>query len=148
MTDFDRELSWDDEISKEDSFVLLPEGDYNFTVESYERARHNGSEKIPPCNKAIVKIRVCSSEGDVTLQHTLLLHTKMEWKLSEFFLAIGQKKPGEPLRMNWNQVPGSTGRLSLYIDTYKKDGKEYQNNKIKQFYQKESGGSRFQAGRF
>lgn len=36
-----RELGWDDEISREGGeFLLLPEGDYNFVVESYERARH------------------------------------------------------------------------------------------------------------
>ena len=32
-----RELGWDDEISREGGeFLLLPEGDYNFVVESYE----------------------------------------------------------------------------------------------------------------
>lgn len=146
----ERELAWDDEISKEGSdFVILPEGNYNFTVESYERARHNGSTKIPPCPKAIVKIRICSAHGDTTVTCNLFLHQRMEWKLSEFFTSIGLKKPGEPLQMNWNQVPGTTGRLSLYIDTYigEKDGKEHQINKVKEFYPKETG-NRFQAGKF
>ena len=43
----ERELNWDDTIEKDNQFVLLPEGDYNFTVESFDRARHPGSEKIP-----------------------------------------------------------------------------------------------------
>ena len=32
----DRELQWEDTIEKDaPEFVLLPEGDYNFTVESF-----------------------------------------------------------------------------------------------------------------
>lgn len=135
-----RELEWNDEISKEGSeFVLLPEGDYSFTVESYERARHNGSDKLPPCNKAVVKIRISAKEGDVLLTHNLFLHTRTEGLLSEFFTAIGLKTPGQPLRMNWNMVPGSTGRLKLGIRNYKnKDGEDRQANEIKKFYPKES----------
>ena len=44
----ERELDWDDEIERESDFVLLPEGDYDFTVTGFERARHEGSEKLPP----------------------------------------------------------------------------------------------------
>ena len=63
MNDFNtsaqgRELGWEDEIQQESSYILLPEGDYRFTVEKFDRARHDGSKKIPPCNKAIVFIRV------------------------------------------------------------------------------------------
>lgn len=44
MSDFvERELGWDDEIVKESDFILLPEGDYNFKVAGFERARHEGS---------------------------------------------------------------------------------------------------------
>lgn len=145
----DRELEWDDEIKKEGGeFILLPPGDYSFVVESYERTRHNGSEKLPPCNKAVVNIRIDSPEGTVTLKHNLFLHTKTEGRLSEFFTGIGLKKPGEPLRMNWNMVPGSTGRLKLDVRTYtNKDGEERQANEIKKIYPKESGRN-FTAGTF
>ena len=54
MSELGRELDWDDSIEKDSDYVLLPEGDYEFVVESVERARHPGSDKIPPCNKAIV----------------------------------------------------------------------------------------------
>ena len=38
------EYGWEDEIVNEGGdFVLLPEGDYDFTVAKYERARHEGS---------------------------------------------------------------------------------------------------------
>ena len=55
----ERELGWEDTIQKDAlEFEPLPEGDYEFTVESFERGRHNGSEKLRPCNKAILKLRV------------------------------------------------------------------------------------------
>ena len=49
----DRALSWDDEFTNEQQeFVLLPEGDYAFEVTGMERARFEGSAKLPPCSMA------------------------------------------------------------------------------------------------
>lgn len=143
-----RELGWDDEISREGGeFLLLPEGDYNFVVESYERARHPGSDKLPACNKAILHLRVTAPEGEIHLEHNLFLHQRTEGFLSEFFTSIGLKKPGEPLRMNWNQVPGCTGRLKLGVHTWRtKDGEERKSNQVKKFYPKVA--SNFTPGKF
>ena len=58
MSEMERELDWNDEIEKDSDFTLLPEGDYDFTVESFERGRHPGSDKLPACNKAILKLRI------------------------------------------------------------------------------------------
>ena len=140
----DRELNWDDTIEKDKQFIVLPEGDYDFTVESYDRARHRGSDKIPACNKAILKIRIDAAEGEVIITHNLFLHSRSEERLSEFFASIGQKKKGETLRMNWNKVPGSTGRLKLGTRVY--DGNTY--NDIKIFYPKENTSSGFTPGKF
>lgn len=146
----ERELGWDDTIHKDSNdFITLPEGDYDFTVESYDRGRHNGSEKLPPCNKAVLKIRVEGAEGEVTVTHNLFLHTITEGMLSAFFASIGQKKKGEPLQMNWGMVPGSKGRLKLGIRTYEKDGETRKINEIKRFYPKEEGQPpRFTPGSF
>ena len=144
----EREFGWDDTITKDSSdIILLPEGDYNFTVESFERARHTGSDKLPACNKAILTLRVDAPEGTVKLTHNLFLHSKTEGLLSAFFSSIGQKKKGEPLKMNWAQVPGSTGKCKIGIHTYTKDGEERKNNDIKRFYPKEEGPT-FKAGEF
>lgn len=144
----EREFGWDDTITKDSSdFILLPEGDYNFTVESFERARHTGSDKLPACNKAILTLRVDAPEGTVKITHNLFLHSKTEGLLSAFFSSIGQKKKGEPLKMNWAQVPGSTGKCKIGIHTYTKDGEERKNNDIKRFYPKEEGPA-FKAGEF
>ena len=49
----DRALDWDDEVSNEQpEFVLLPEGEYAFEVTELERARYEGSAKLPPCKMA------------------------------------------------------------------------------------------------
>lgn len=117
------ELGWDDEIEQESSWILLPEGDYCFTVEKFDRARHPGSEKIPPCNKAIVSFRVFDSKGcSVLITENMYLHTSMEWKLSEFFASIGMKQKGEKAQMNWNEVCGKSGVCHVKIRNYKKDG--------------------------
>ncbi|MED1786182.1 hypothetical protein P4V47_01415 [Brevibacillus laterosporus] len=138
MNQIDRELSWDDEIEKDGGeFIVLPAGDYNFTVTKFERGRFTGSEKMPACNQAKLELKIHSPEhGDVVVFHNLFLHTKTEGLLSNFFAGIGQKKKGEKLRMNWNAVVGSKGRLKLEVNTFKgkKDGVDRTNNQVKTFY--------------
>ena len=64
-----RELSWDDNIQNDSSFVELPEGDYEFTIDHYERGRSQGSAKIPPSNMAIVFFNIRTPEGqEVTIK--------------------------------------------------------------------------------
>lgn len=132
----DRELGWDDEIVNDGPVnILLPEGDYNFTVAKFERARFQGSTNLPACNQAKLEITIHSPEhGDVTVHHNLFLHTKTEGFLSNFFTGIGQKKTGEPLRMNWQAVTGAKGRCQLEHNKYTRDGEERVNNQIKTFY--------------
>jgi len=133
-TQLDRELGWDDVIENDSEFILLPEGDYPFMVIDFERGRHGGSQKLPPCNKAILTINIASDQGDVTIKHNLFLHSKCEGLLCNFFTAIGQREKGEKLKMDWNKVKGSTGECHIIIDEYKgKDGNLYKSNKIKRF---------------
>lgn len=132
----ERELQWDDQIVKDGpDFILLPEGDYPFTITKFERGRHQGSTNLPACPKAMLEVTVHSDKGDVKIKHNLFLHSKAEGFLSRFFTSIGQKKEGEPLRMNWQTVIGSKGYLRLKIDTYQKtDGSQGQSNKVDSFY--------------
>ena len=143
------ELGWDDQIENDSPvFVVLPEGDYDFEVIDFERARHNGSDKLPPCNKAIVHIKIQGPEGISIIKHQLFLHSITEGMLCAFFTAIGQRKKGEKASMNWSKVIGSCGRAKVGIRKY--EGKEY--NEIKRFYEPEDGPQNankgFQAGRF
>lgn len=129
-------IGWEDDIEADgQQRILLPEGDYNFQVESFERAHHPGSAKLPSCNKAILHITINAPEGSATIYHNLFLYSSMEWKLSEFFRSIGQKKHGEKIRPNWNMVVGATGQCKVGIHKFlKKDGTEGESNEIVQFY--------------
>lgn len=135
MSDYERELGWDEEIKNDDEFTLLPEGDYDFEVLSYERSRSKGNGNIPPCNMAIVSLKVTDGTKSTTVKDYILLHTSTEWKLSQFFRSIGQKKQGQTVRMNWSAVSGSKGRCSVIVDKYTNDkGETKETNKIAKYY--------------
>lgn len=132
--DNNRVFGWDDEIEKEDEFILIDEGEYDFKVAKFERGRYDGGEKLPACNKAILTLEVETPKGKVNILHNLFLHSKCEWQLSQFFIAIGHKKHGEKLRMNWNIVVGAKGRAKIGIRTWKdKNGNERKSNEVKSF---------------
>ena len=121
---FEREFGWDDTIQEDSKdFITLTPGDYVFTVTNFERGRHTPNPqnpgKLPACNKAIITLQVETDEGLTTMTHNLFLHSSTEGMLSAFFGAIGQKKHGEPLQMNWNTVVGSTGVCRVGNRTYK-----------------------------
>ena len=129
MSEFDNltpnngfELGWDHEITQDEmQSVLLPEGDYPFMVVNLEKARYTPKQggKLPACNKAILTLRLTLPDGQTAdLRYNLFLHSSQEWKLGAFFYAIGQKRKGEPLRMNWATVIGSTGRCHVKQRTY------------------------------
>ena len=152
MSDMERELGWEDSIEHDGpDFEVLPEGDYDFEITGLERGRHPGSEKLPPCNKAIVSIKVKGEKGQTTIKHQLFLHTKTEGLLCAFFIGIGTRKHGEKFTMNWPKVVGSKGRCKVYVDKWtNKDGKELTSNKISKFYEPEEvvQTAAFQPGRF
>ncbi len=116
-------LDWDSEIEKENEFVLLPDGEYEFTVLNMERQRFDGSEKMAPCPMAKLTLDVRSREGNATVMDRLMLNRKMEWKLSAFFGSIGQRKHGDKLKMDWNKVVGSEGHAKIGTREY--NGKKY-----------------------
>lgn len=133
----DGALGWEDEIQKEDSFVLLPEGDYRFTVAKIDKGRHEGSAKISACPKAIVDLTVEAPDGStVTVTENFMLHQKMEWKLSQFFASIGMKQKGEKLRMNWSPaLIGKTGVCRIIVHEYTgNDGQQHKTNRIEKLY--------------
>ena len=136
MNNQPRELDWDSEIVQEEmELPSLPDGDYPFQIVNMEKARHQPKEggKIPPCNKAILTVRVTDRMNgqSVDIQTNLLLHSKLEWKLCEFFAAIGMRQKGEPLRMDWSRVVGATG-LCKVKKQQRRDGRAA--SEIDRFY--------------
>ena len=133
----DRMFDWNDVIENDGSFTLLPEGVYPFTVVKFERGEHAGSDRIPTCKKAVLTIELDGGAlGTTEITENLFLHSKQEWKLCQFFTAIGQRKKGEQMRMNWQAVPGATGWAEVIINEYdekkngQKTGNKRKNNRI------------------
>lgn len=130
------EIGWDDPISADgEQFITLEEGDYDFTVTGFERGRFPGSAKIPACNKAVLTLTVSTVEGTANVKYDLILWSSLEWKISAFFRAIGQKKNGEAFVPRWNQVVGAGGRAHFKPRKYtNKDGEERTANDVASFY--------------
>ena len=112
-------MDWDDAIENDgQEFIILPEGDYNFTVTDFERGRFPKTE-----------------DGIASIRTDLILNRVVEFRISAFFRCIGQKKHGERLVMDWNKVVGSRGRAHFKPRTYTdRDGNERQANDVDRFY--------------
>ena len=129
------EIGWGDQIVADGGeFLLLDEGDYDFTVTAFERGRFPGSAKIPACNKAVLTLTVQTQKGEANAKYDLILWSSLEWKISEFFRSIGQKKSGEAFVPRWNEVVGSKGRAHFKPRKYLKNGEERHVNDISKFY--------------
>ena len=116
-------------------FIILPEGDYNFTVTDFERGRFPGSAKMSACNNATITLQVKTEDGIASIRTDLILNRLVEWRISAFFRCIGQKKHGERLVMDWNRVIGSRGRAHFKTRSYiDRDGNERQANDVDRFY--------------
>ena len=141
MTEEAKTFGWDDEISKESNFVLFEEGSYPFKVTNFERSVYQPKpgyqNKVPAgCNMAILTLEFSNpATGDTnTLSERLFLYEGGEGRISQFFISIGQKKKGEPVRPNWQAVLGSTGQADLKVENYTdKDGNSGKSNKVKKF---------------
>lgn len=131
----EHEMDWDSAIEHDSEYTLLPEGDYKFTVTKFERARHPGSDKLPPCNKAILTIEITDGAQKTSVRHNLFLHSRTEGMICAFFSAIGQRKHGERIVPKWDQVVGATGSCRVVQrKNYNNDG---MHNEISRFYEKD-----------
>lgn len=130
-------MDWGDTIEDDggQQYIVLPEGDYTFTVRGFERGRFPGGPKLPACPKAVITLDVDSDKGQAEAKIDLILHRSLEWKLAAFFRCIGQKKHGQPLVMNWEKVAGSRGRAHFKPREFTgKNGNPLQANDIERFY--------------
>lgn len=130
-------LDWNAEITQDaPEFVILPEGDYPFMVQGMEKQIYDGpSEKIGKgCPVAVLKIVVGTDDNHTSVQDKLYLSTNMEWKLGQFFRAIGQKTHGKSYKMDWNNVVGKQGLCRIKVEEWTgNDGKVRQSNRIDRY---------------
>ena len=137
MSNYDANLmDWDSAIESDgQQFIILPEGDYTFTVTGFERGRYPGSAKLPPCNKASLTLTIELPNGQTAAcREDLILYRTLEWKLASFFRAIGQKKSGERLVMDWTKVMGARGRAHFKPRTYTSNGAERTANSVDHYF--------------
>lgn len=136
--DLGESLDWDtNEIEDSEEFVLLDAGVYPFMVVSMKRERFEGSEKIGPCPKAVLGLTLDTpNNGLITIYENLLLNTKMQFKIAQFFKSIGNKVDPETnkVAIDWNNLEGRCGKLELEVREYtKRDGSLGQSNNVKKF---------------
>ena len=133
-------MDWDDALENDgQEYVVLEEGDYNFTVTGFERGRFPGSAKIPPCNKASLTLTVALPDGRTAFcKEDLILYRTLEWKLASFFRAIGVKKSGESVAMDWDKVPGARGRAHFKPRAYSSGGVTHTVNAVDRYYDHDS----------
>lgn len=121
--ELNREYDWNDEVENRSGFVDIPEGEYDFIVDHYERAKVGGEGKYAGQNMAIVYCNVQNGSEEAQLRTNLILNKRFDWKLSQFFICIGlmQDEEGARLKMNWNQVGGRRGRCKIEHKPNQKD---------------------------
>lgn len=110
----DQELGWDDEVENTSSFVDIEDGEYEFIVDHFERSKVSGDGKYAGQNMAVIYCNILAT-GDPQLKTSIIMNTKFQWKISKFFISIGQMKNenGAKLKPNWNMVGGSRGRCKI-----------------------------------
>lgn len=130
-------MDWNSTIENDGEaleYIVLPEGDYTFTVTGFDRAEHEGSEKIPPCPKAILELTVKTPRGISIIRENLFLDESFEWKLCQFFLSIGQRTHGQKYTMDWSKVHGAKGRAHVIVNKWTgNDGVTRQNNRVQKY---------------
>lgn len=122
-------MGWDDEVEAK-QYILLPEGEYEFKIKQFQREQFNGSEKMPPCNVANITFEIFYQGERVFIDKKLFLVDTYKGQLFDFFKSIGSQATADGrIRMNWQMVPGATGRCIVNHREYK--GNKY--NQIKAF---------------
>ena len=133
VIDFDGEVKNDGE-----AFVTLPEGDeVTFTITDVEKGRNKAGDKP----QVTLKLSCASvnGHGRTNVKDYITMTRKSEWKLCEFFTAVGLRKHGEALKCRWDIV-GMTGRATVTVDSYTgKQGDILTSNKIKHYLEPVAG---------
>lgn len=135
--DMGKALDWDmTEVDDSDGFFLIEPGVYGFIVTDLKKERFEGSEKMAPCPKAVVTLSVVTDTGMVPVTENLMLNTKMLWRISQFFKALGAKPDPETgkVPVDWSNVLSKEGLLEIERRTYtKRDGSQGEANSVKRF---------------
>ena len=127
IIDFDGEVQNDGE-----SFTTLPEGDeVEFTVQEIEKGRNKAGDKPQVTLK--LAVQSVNGHGRTNVKDYITMTRRSEWKLCEFFTALGLRTHGEKLALRWDIV-GMSGRATVTVDSFTgKMGDTLTSNKIKHY---------------
>jgi len=131
MADFEKEvLGWEDEIESDEQFIKLEPGDYKFTISHYDKEHYvpKAGGKLPECDMAVVHFDIISPKGTTSIKDSFQLCSKMIWKISALYRAVGLKKHGEKVSMQWDKLPGLTGLCSVTLDEDPNDSSKSYNH--------------------
>lgn len=112
--EMNREYDWDDEVENRPDFIDLPDGEYEFFVDHYERSKVGGDGKYAGQNMAVIYCNIVA-DGEPQVKANIILNKRFDWKLSQFFICIGlmEDKENAKMKMNWNLVGGTRGRCKV-----------------------------------
>lgn len=89
-------LDWDDVLNVNEKeletpqYLVLPEGDYEFTVDDVTYGNYNGSDKIPACKMATLKAKIATEKGTAYAGYRFYLYEgRGTQNIARFFKAVG-----------------------------------------------------------
>lgn len=108
------ELDWDDEIENTGT-VDIPDGEYDFIVDHYERSIIGGDGKYSGGKMAVIYCNILAGNAEPQVRTNIIMNKNFEWKLAQFFICLGlmEDKKDAKLKMNWSMVGGARGRCKI-----------------------------------
>jgi len=128
-------LSWDSTISNDGTdFKLLEPGTYPFTIKSVEKSMST-SQRFNGTPMAIVTLRVGVGADSADVIDRIILDTDLEWKICQFFRAIGARGHGDSYQMNWDEsyLVGKTGFVEIENREYQSNGETRHTNQVARY---------------
>ena len=116
-------------------FITLPEGEYEFKVTKAELGKFAGSQKMAPCDKVSLELRVETEDGVCDIKDTLFLLGQWKNRIYYYLTTTGMTEPGKPLTLEPELFTGSigrTGKAKIVVDSFvsRRDGEKKTTNKV------------------
>lgn len=131
------ELNLNNLTLDDNTFDVLPDGDYHFTVDSHEIDYYSGnSTKIPPNTQQVICHLAIPYEKDgeiktAKVKNTLNIYSKGLWAVRQFVECIGMVPEKGKASIDMDRIDGMTGVCSITTGTSSK-GNEF--NNVGMFY--------------
>lgn len=135
MSANDTPMDWDSPIENDGEgsgeFFVFPDGsEVSFEVTKFTRAVSDRRN----CPMAKLELTLTDGEGhEAKAWDNITLHSSSEWKLCQFFTAIGQRRHGEKIKPDWTKVYGAKGRATVTVGEYTKGSKTFPKNEIDRY---------------